>query len=172
MNGPLRIRPVPVSDEPYDDEPEAAPPQVVGSLALTLPGLGRTRPPVPLRLVPPAQAPDPAGRPAPLGPVAARLAQAVAEVLAGGRSPAQLADHATLDVLRQLERSVGRLGGSHPRRAGQLIHPRVTSIHIGEPAERVAELCVVVDLGFRRRALALRLEARGQRWRCTALQLA
>jgi hypothetical protein len=33
----------------------------------------------------------------------------------------------------------------------------------------VAEACAVIDLGIRKRAIALRLEAVDQQWRCTAL---
>lgn len=170
-HGGLRVRRPPALDEPFDDERSDHPTAVVGALALSLPGLDRPRPDVSLRLVPPAQAPDRPGTPGPVGPTAARLAQAIAEVLAGGRSAAQLSDHATLDVLRQLERWTGRLFQRGPRTVQAAVRPRVSSVHISEPAERVAEVCVVIDTGVRRRALAFRLEARGRGWRCTALQL-
>lgn len=163
----IRVRPAPALDGPYDDERvEAPPPLIAGSLALALPEL--TAPAaVPLRLVPPARPADDAGDPPPLRPVAGRLAQAIAEVLAGGRAPGQLAEHTTYDVLCQLERSAGRLAN----RAGPTLAPRVTSLHVSEPAARVAEACLVIDTGRRRRAVALRLEAPGQRWRCVALQI-
>ncbi len=174
MNQPsrLRIRRPPIVEEPYDDEVAERAPQIIGTLALELPGLDRP-PRVPLHLVPPAEATDPAGPPPPLGPTATRLAQAIAEVLAGGRSASQLAGHASLDVLRQLERSTGRLSGPLRRAAvGPPPQPRVTSVHVSEPSPRVAEICVVIDTGVRRRALALRLEAPASRWRLTAMQLA
>jgi len=124
---------------------------------------------VPLRLVPPARREDTTGPCPPLRPLLARLAQAIVEVLAGRRCASQLAEHATYDVMALLERSAGRLVA---RRASPVEAPRVTSIHVSEPQPRVAEVCVVFDVGPRRRALALRLEAPGTAWRCTALQVA
>jgi len=166
---PIRIRRAPVVDGPYDDERGGRPsPEVTGALALAFPDLDATAPQVPLRLVPPAAATDAAGPCPPLRPLATRLAQAIAEILAGGRSPAQLAPFATFDVLAQLERSAGRLNG---RRPGVGTRPKVTSIHVSEPATRIAEVCVVFDTGARRRAFAMRLESPASRWRCTALQL-
>lgn len=164
---PLRLRRPPVLDGPYDDERRPVP-QVAGSLALALPGLERPEQRMPLRLVPPAQAPAGAGPCPALQPLVTRLAQAIVEVLAGARPPAQLASHATYDVLCQLERSAGRLVG---RRPAATTRPHVTSLHVGEPRPRVAEVCVVFDTGHRRRAMALRLEAAGAAWQCTALQL-
>jgi hypothetical protein len=172
---PLRLRPVPRIDGPYDDElPEPAT-AVHGSLALAFPAPSRCG--VPLRLVPPADGNDSA--PLEDGPTrrdalpdprpwTARLAQAVAEVLAGARPAAQLSRVATLDVLRLLERSSGRLGA---RRDCPTRRPVVSSVHVSEPRDGVAEVCAVVDTGPRRRALAMRLEGADGRWRCTALQV-
>lgn len=101
-----------------------------------------------------------------LRPWTERLAQAVAEVLAGARHAGQLCDVATLDVLRLLQRGAGRLGS----RPGAL-RPVVGSVHISEPCAGVAEACAVIDTGVRVRALALRLEAVDGRWRCTALHV-
>ncbi|MGI8761930.1 MAG: Rv3235 family protein [Jatrophihabitantaceae bacterium] len=47
----------------------------------------------------------------------------------------------------------------------------VRSVRASQPAEGVAELCATVQAGRRVRAVALRLEARDGRWRCTRLQL-
>jgi hypothetical protein len=99
-------------------------------------------------------------------PLTGRLAQAIAEVLAGGRPANQLADHATHHVIRQLERNAGRLGlrlGVPQRR------PIIGSLHLAEPCEGVIEACAVIDTGSRIRALALRLEAIRGQWRCTAI---
>ncbi|HEX3824990.1 MAG TPA: Rv3235 family protein [Mycobacteriales bacterium] len=169
----LHLRPVPRVDGPYDDERhEPVPPMVDGALALAFPPPTRTS--VPLRLVPPAGGvsvtteptkrdllPDPR-------PWTARLAQAIAEVLAGARPAGQLSRVATLDVLQLLERGAGRLGarpGAPPQR------PIVGSVHLSEPRDGVAEACAVVDTGPRKRALALRLEGIDGQWRCTALQI-
>ena len=92
----------------------------------------------------------------------------MAETLVGARPAGQLSRFTSLDVLRLLERWTGRFGaaGGRPGR-----RPVVTSVHVGQPQADVAEASVVIDTGPRRRALALRLEGRDGRWRCTALQL-
>jgi Family of unknown function (DUF6459) len=99
---------------------------------------------------------------------AARLAQVVAEVLAGARSPSQLAGIVTLDVIRQLERGAGRFGATPGRRP---THPIVGSVHVCPVGADVAEACAVIITGPRVRALALRLEATTTCWRCTAVQI-
>ena len=176
---PLRLLPAPVADPPYDDELPPGAPLLDGSLALAFPPTGE---PVSLRLVPPASmyddfGPHPTARadlPDPR-PWTRRLTQAVAEILAGARPAGQLAPHTTLDVLEHLERSTGRLGQSGIGRAAQSrrrspMRPVVSSVHVSEPADGVAEVCAVIDTGQRHRALALRLEGLDGRWRCTQLQ--
>jgi hypothetical protein len=169
---PLILRPVPRLDGPYDDEGhDPVPPVVEGSLALAFPLPSRVA--VPLRLVPPAGGVDgPVGAsqevPSDPRPLTARLAQAIAEVLAGARPPAQLAQVATLEVLHLLERNAGRLTG---HRGGPPTRPRVASVHVSQPRAGVAEACAVVDTGPRRRALALRIEHHGGQWRCTAVHI-
>jgi hypothetical protein len=170
---PLHLRPVPRLDGPFDDErADPRPPMIDGSLALAFPP--PTRVSVPLRLVPPAGGDFPADAPTNRDllpdprPWTARLAQAIAEVLAGARPANQLSRVATLDVLQLLERGSGRLGvrpGAPPQR------PIVASVHISEPRDGVAEACAVVDTGLRKRALALRLEGINGQWRCTALHV-
>lgn len=169
---PLRLRPVPRLDGPYDDEHPERPPVIAGSLALAFPA--PTSDCVPLRLVPPAGGVSSDGPrcrrdtlPHPR-PWTARLAQAMAEVLAGARPPGQLAGVATLEVLALLERNAGRLGARPGARAQR---PVVGSVHVSEPRDGVAEACAVVDTGPRKRAIALRLEGIDGQWRCTALQI-
>jgi hypothetical protein len=166
----LLVRPAPAVDGRYDDEDVDRPqPAVHGSLALAFPAPDRAA--VPLRLVPPAadvlresavtDLPD-------VRAWTARLAQAVAEVLAGARPASQLSRFATLDVLSLLERWSGRYterDGAAGRR------PQVCSVHVSAPGAGIAEACSVLDMGSRRRAIALRLEAKDGRWRCTELQL-
>ena len=168
----LRLLRAPVADPPNDDELSGAVPLVDGSLALAFPPTGE---PVPLRLVPPASidddlGPQPTRRselPDPRG-WTGRLAQAIAEILAGARPAGQLARYTTLVVLEHLARSTGRLGA---RSSGVApLRPVVASVHVSEPADGVAEACAVVDTGPRRRVIALRLEGLDGRWRCTQLQ--
>jgi hypothetical protein len=107
----------------------------------------------------PAELPDPR-------PLTRKLAQAIAEVLAGARPASQLSSHATYHVIRQLERNAGRLT---PRVGVPQRRPLIDSLHLGEPCDGVIEACALIDTGSRKRALALRLEATGGRWRCTAV---
>lgn len=164
----LRVLPVPPIDPPYDDEVDRTNPPVDGSLALAFPP---PRDALPLRLVPPAlpgpSTTDPGDAPD-VRDWTGRLTQAIVEVFVGARPATQLSPFTTLDVLHQLERWSGRLTGPGGRPAQQ---PRVLSVRVCEPHERVAEVCAVVDTGPRRRAFALRLEAKDARWICTALEL-
>jgi Family of unknown function (DUF6459) len=168
----LRLLRAPVADPPYDDELSGAVPVVEGSLALAFPPTGQ---PVPLLLVPPASVDDDLGPvPTPRAELpdprgwTGRLAQAIAEILAGARPAGQLARFTTLDVLEHLERCTGRLGSRSNGVAP--LRPVVASVHVSEPADGVAEACAVINTGTRKRALALRLEGLDGRWRCTELQ--
>lgn len=101
-------------------------------------------------------------------PLSRGLAQTISEVLTGARPARQLDDLAAPEVIRLLCRSAGRLmiqPGVPPSR------PIVGSVHVREPCYGVAEACAVIDLGARKRAIALRLEAVDQQWRCTALHV-
>lgn len=180
---PLRLLPAPPTDPPYDDELGAGTPVVDGALALAFPP---SAPSVPLRLAPPALDEEMEERATPRVllpdpvPLAHRFAQAVVEILAGDRPAAQLSRYATLDVLDQLERAVRRWSARRATvvaptaraaagSAATPVRPRVTSVHLSEPADGVVEACAVVTAGPRRRALAFRLEGLDGRWQCTAL---
>ena len=162
----LRVLPIPALDPPYDDERDPQAPPTVGTLALAFPPVADA---LPLRLVPPAlpRPSDAGGNPPNVRVWSARLVQAIVEVFVGARPAAQLSQVTTLDVLHQLERWSGRFAV----RRGETQHPRVVSVHVCEPGDGVAEACATVDTGPRRRAFALRLEATGAQWRCTALEL-
>lgn len=163
----LRVLPMPAIDPPYDDERDPHTPPTAGTLALAFPPVTDA---LPLRLVPPALPRPPAadlGSPPNARAWSARLAQAIVEVFVGARPAAQLSQVTSLDVLHQLERWSGRLAV----RRGETQHPRVVSVHVSEPGDGVVEACATVDTGPRRRAFALRLEANGTQWRCTALEL-
>lgn len=110
----------------------------------------------------------------------AGLAQIVVDVLTGQRSADQLIGHATTEVLAQVRRAVGtraaaaRLppAGRDPRPAARERRDRqtVASTHIQRPAPGVVEAAVVVRGGRRSGALAIRLEWRESRWRCTVIE--
>jgi hypothetical protein len=165
----LRLLPVPPSEPPYDDElpPDRRP----APLALLPSRLA------PLRLVPalPAlcdheddDAPlrTPQSQLPPARPFAHALVQRLLEVLAGLRPLGQLQRDTTLELYDELEalvRSRPRPTGPRPTRAA------VRSVHVQERPEGVAEVCATVHRAGRTGALALRLEGRAGRWRCTEL---
>ena len=95
------------------------------------------------------------------------LAQALAEMLAGARSPGQLHGVATLDVIRQVERCYGTFGA----RLGELpVRPVVRSVHVREIEPHSTEASAVVAIGGRVRAVALRLDLTDRGWCCTAVE--
>ncbi|MDX6326365.1 MAG: hypothetical protein QOK15_2719 [Nocardioidaceae bacterium] len=100
---------------------------------------------------------------------AARLAQAVVEVVGGQRPVSQLVRWTAADVHRDLERRallVRRAAGAAPRS----VPAQVRSVHVCRPTTEVAEVSVHVRHGHRSRAVAMRLEHRGERWLCTVLE--
>jgi hypothetical protein len=105
----------------------------------------------------------------PVGPWAARLAQAVLEVCTAGRPVGQLLRWTDPAIYEDLERRYCPRAHRAVARRRVPIAERVRSIHVCEPADGVAEASVVIAGGERPRALALRLEGRRGRWVCTAL---
>ena len=156
------IRPAPRREPPFDDE-LIGPVPTVGPLDQRLPFVM-----TPTRV---AWRPRPgraSGLPDP-EPWGRRLVIGMIETAAGRRPLHQLS--------ALLSPSVNRgLGGDFERAAQRgtphwLHRATVRSIRAAEPADGVAELSATVETGNRVRAIAIRLEARHGRWRCTRLQL-
>lgn len=190
----LRRLPVPQTEPPYDDECPtrlgiAAAPHTQGALALDF-VLASGAPAVPklhwpVHLVEPAEVeasdeeddeaefgPQPTERsdlPDPR-PVAARLAQAIIEVVNGARPLAQLVRWTSESVYADLERRLTVLAASGPPGTRGVMRPVVRSVHASEPTPGVAEVCALVQRGPRAVALALRLQGFDGRWRCTAAE--
>ena len=101
-------------------------------------------------------------------PWAARLVQAVVEVVGGERPPSQLVRWTTLEVYDEV---TARIVSTGRRGATATARPVVRSVHVTEPAEGVAEVAALVRRGLRCTAVALRLEGLDGRWQCTALEL-
>jgi len=103
-------------------------------------------------------------------PWAARLAQAVLEVVAGERPVTQLSPWVAPDIYRRLDRRhqlrtrLTQLSKRRGRCAEQ-----VRSVHVCHPTPDVAEISVVCSSDDRCRGLAIRLELRRGRWVCTEL---
>jgi hypothetical protein len=184
----LRLLPAPQSEPPYDDERETAPAYetvhaVQGALALAfeLPGGLPAVPAAALQLVRSADGeaePDffaPQRTPTTALPdprlFAARLVQAMLEVVVAARPLAQLIRWTTEEVYRQLGRQVRIAGHEDASRRRRLVPGRVRSIHISEPRGHAVEVCAIVQHRERTTAMALRLEGVDGRWQCTALQV-
>jgi hypothetical protein len=171
----VRRTPLPESAPPYDD-PASEPGPLAGQ---------RGQPARPPRRRPPGQAPQPgqaapgrgAGRvPGPLpgsGEWPSQFAQALAEALAGSR-PAQQVRPWTTEQTRRRIRQLGPL-----LQAGQA--PRVRRVLTSAPSCGVIEMTVIVGIGSRTQALAVRLERAGpesallgreRQWLCTAIEAA
>ncbi len=102
---------------------------------------------------------------------AASMVQAVVEVLAGTRPPAQLTRWLAVDVLAAVHRRAAlatriRRGRAVPQRSAV-----VRAVRLCSPRDGVAEAAVVVTGDDRVRAVALRLEGLDGRWRVTALEI-
>lgn len=146
--------------------------------------LHRRRPPsARLRLVPSADGHDPvrgpAGGDALPDPTswAGRFVQALVEVLAGERPLAQLVRWTDSAVYSSVQRRLALAAAAAPPAValtgarGSRHRSRVRSVRVDEPAAGIAEVGAVVQRGPRATAVALRLESRNGRWRCTALEL-
>lgn len=104
-------------------------------------------------------------------PWAARLVQGIAEVLTLDRPASQLTRWVCPEVYDEVRRRVEVR--RHANRSGDtsMRRPTLRSLHVTEPADGVAEVCALVDDGWRARAYAVRLEGADGRWRATALDL-
>lgn len=133
-----------------------------------------------LQLVPPAAA-APAHSPTaqqphptlpPAGRWAGQLARAIGEVAAGQRPVAQLTTHVAADQLRPIALlgNVARHPSSRTHRdAGRL--KGVSGVRVCAVAPGVVEASAVLVGEQRAHALAMRLEAKGERWVATAVEL-
>ncbi|HSV66088.1 MAG TPA: Rv3235 family protein [Mycobacteriales bacterium] len=160
-----RLRPVPTTEPPYDDDLPAPHLVLVPALTEPLP----FEQPAPRRFDEPVDFFD--AQPTPRGELPdpqawlTRLLRVVLECLEGWRAPAQLRAYATAEV-------VAEVAARRKRTARPGSAPRVRSLHVTEPADGVVEACAVVQRGAdQSRAIALRLEGLDGRWRCVALDL-
>jgi Family of unknown function (DUF6459) len=179
----LRLITVPDTAPPYDcDTHGAACPALrdpAGRDPAGVDALGTGQPPEPAPAAGPA---SPAGSASPanalapdrLGPAwPLQFAQVVVEILAGARSPRQIVPCTTDHVRAQIGALMPLLASGH--------RPRIQRILTSRPTAHAVEMSVVVSVGPRSRALAIRCEhlparpaapglpARPARWLCTEL---
>ena len=178
--GGLRLVEVPGGWPPYDCEvhgtacPAACEVSVVSPCADLDPGApGGAEPPGPSLTFSAARPSE--GTADPAVAWSRQFAQVVAEILAGARSPRQIAPWTTDRVRDRIILLTQTLS------AGQ--KPRIRRIVTSRPAALVVEMTVVLSFGPRSRALALRIEqlpgrrpapglpARPARWLCTEIEI-
>ena len=95
---------------------------------------------------------------------ASRFVPALVEVLSGDRPVSQLMRWTEREVYEEIRRRVeDQPRSSGPRQA----RAAVRSIHVCQPRPDAAEITAIVRAGRRTRALAVRLDAIEDRWRCT-----
>jgi uncharacterized protein DUF6459 len=163
------VRPAPPLEPPYD------PPEGPGYGQLRVVDFTPPAPPLPFERPAPRKTelgedfwgPQPTGRgalPDPR-PFAAKFLQAAMETLVGRRAPGQLQHWTSPRCYADL---MDDRRHPAPHRA---IAPTVTSVHVSEPADGVAEVAAVVRRNGRFHAVAARLEGVDGRWRCVQLQL-
>jgi Family of unknown function (DUF6459) len=169
----VRLVKIPDAAPPYDCETHgAACPVAPAPVTITATGSAATAgPPAEVR---PAATAVPVDGVSPAGAWSRQFAQVIVEILAGVRSPRQIVPMTT-DRARAQIRCVAPLLASDRR-------PRIQRIMTSRPTPCVVEVAVVVSLGQRSRALALRFEhvaarqavpgwpARPARWLCTAIE--
>jgi Family of unknown function (DUF6459) len=161
----VQLRTVPTTAPPYDDErlppPAATPPPA----------------PAPANRPPSTKRPGPARLPAADRPAfATQFAQVLVESLAGTRPPRQLAAWTTERAKSRIQRMGPLLAAGHP--------PQLRRVVAHHPAPGVIEMTIIIAVGPRTRALAIRLEhsppvrpapGRPQRpgkWICTDIEAA
>ena len=178
----VRMLAIPDSAPPYDDEasPGAPAPAALGEMLPPRAGqperAGQVPPggqvPGPRRAVAGSRAGSQAAPPGWPG----TFAQVLAETLAGARPPRQIVPWTTERARRHIQR-LGPLLAAREQ-------PRVRRVVTFRPAAGVVEMTVIVGVGPRVRALAVRLEragprqaspgrdAQAARWVCTAVEAA
>jgi Family of unknown function (DUF6459) len=184
---PVRVRPAPPLDPPY--ETERQPPAGMQLLPLEWPGQRGWDPPPGSRAastttaaeppLPPAALPKPTTTrprlPSTARAAAQRFVGVCVEVLNGFRPAAQLRPltdvHRFKDVADQLVRRTSRMRLSPGQAAHQGKLLRVRRMMLCEPCDGVAEAAVVLEQGQACWAMAVRLECGPEGWRCTVVQV-
>jgi hypothetical protein len=138
----------PLPDPPYDGEtPKNTPLPTDGALALDF---------RPLVWGPPGATPDERKL--------RHFGQALAEVLAGRRPPASIADRLSDRAYKELLKAGRMIESTRPPFAGLP--------HVTEPRDGAVEMCLLVHCGERSHVLAARLERLGMQWLCTDFETA
>jgi hypothetical protein len=153
--------------------PEIAPPYDDIAVNVRTARTGRERPATVTAITLPARTGQP--RPVAAATWPGQFAQILAETLAGYRPQRQLVPWTSEQARRRISQLgpmlAGAAGAAGPRR------PKVRRVVVSSPAGDVLEMTIIVDLGSRIRAVAVRLERPGRRgaagrWQCTDVEAA
>lgn len=103
--------------------------------------------------------------------VARSLALCVAEILAGAREVDTITRWITDEVHRHLQHRAALAARARSAARRPALRPvvQIGSVVLGRPRDDVVEAAVVVHTRSHARAVAIRLETRGGRWRATAI---
>lgn len=106
-------------------------------------------------------------------PLVVNLAHCVVEVIHGVRHLDQIARWLDEDVYRHVLTRSQHYSRARQIRKAPMKRPtvQVRSTRVQQPREGIAEASVVLELGARVRAAAIRLEWRERRWRATAIHI-
>lgn len=96
-----------------------------------------------------------------------QLAIGIAEVLIGDRPAFQLIRWLAFDVYCSVERRAIK-----PEPAGRRIRPLLRAVQVTHISNSVVNVSAVIQKGVRGRAMAMKLVAESDRWRCTELLVA
>ncbi len=101
-----------------------------------------------------------------------RITQASFEIMLGSRPAGQLARLVDARTLHVLALHTSKYSIARRRRSGSVLpRPRISSIRCYQPHPEAAEISAVVHDGERYRAVAIRLNARGNQWLATAFEM-
>jgi hypothetical protein len=157
---PVRVRPVPAMDPPYDDEEPGRPDA----------GMGADRPE--------SRRPDPVDRrPGEAHRAIRRYLDLVLEVLGGFRPVGHLRALTARDRFDAVAGQLARLGGPSVLRPGSGLvrvtgdRIRLRHLRICEVRDGAVEAAAVLVRGESVRAMTLRLERDGDLWLCTHLHV-
>jgi hypothetical protein len=157
----ITVRPAPRREPPFDDERRHR--RVLGLLDR----------PLPFPEPPPPERPAPRTRLDPDLPDPARWAHGllvgVIETAKGHRAPHQLLDLFSAVVALRVGSD---LAASARNRQPHWLHAAtVRTVRASQPDQGIAEVAAALEVKDRVRAVAMRIERRDGRWRCTQLQL-
>lgn len=158
----MTVRRAPRREPLFDDEiPANVVPLSRWDRPLPFDDLKPPRRPVVIKIVNDPDLPDPARW-------ASSMLIGIIETANGRRPPQQLGHMFTAAIAARIIADLTRRLGGKPH---WLHAASIRSVRAMQPCEGVAEVCATLSVASRVRAVAIRMERRHNRWRCTRIQL-